>query len=75
VAGQPRAIPRETSRGDVRRLNPAGTGFDVYLDVRIEADEPPPPSPPTAGELEMQREMDDLTDAHTCSGTTARRQV
>jgi hypothetical protein len=38
------------------RLIPAGTGFDVYRDVRIEADEPPPP-PPTAEELELQREI------------------
>jgi len=45
------------------RLIPAGTGFDVYRKVRIEPDEPPPPPPPTAEELEMQREMDDLTDA------------
>jgi DNA-directed RNA polymerase subunit beta' len=45
------------------RLIPAGTGFDVYRDVRIEPDEPPPPPPPSPEELELQREMDDLTDA------------
>jgi DNA-directed RNA polymerase subunit beta' len=45
------------------RLIPAGTGFDVYRQVRIEPDEPPPPPPPSPEELELQREMDDLTDA------------
>jgi DNA-directed RNA polymerase subunit beta' len=45
------------------RLIPAGTGFDVYRDVRIQPDEPPPPPPPSPEELELQREMDDLTDA------------
>jgi DNA-directed RNA polymerase subunit beta' len=45
------------------RLIPAGTGFDVYRAVRIQPDEPPPPPPPSPEELELQREMDDLTDA------------
>ncbi len=45
------------------RLIPAGTGFDVYRHVRIAPDEPPPPPPPSPEELELQREMDDLTDA------------
>jgi len=45
------------------RLIPAGTGFDVYRAVRIAPDEPPPPPPPSPEELELQREMDDLTDA------------
>lgn len=31
--------------------------------VRIAPDEPPPPAPPSPEELELQREMDDLTDA------------
>ena len=45
------------------RLIPAGTGFDVYRRVRVAPDEPPPPPPPSPEELELQREMDDLTDA------------
>ncbi len=45
------------------RLIPAGTGFEVYRAVRIAPDEPPPPPPPSPEELELQREMDDLTDA------------
>jgi hypothetical protein len=45
------------------RLIPAGTGFEVYRKVRIAPDEPPPPPPPSPEELELQREMDDLTDA------------
>ena len=45
------------------RLIPAGTGFDVYRHVRIAPDEPPLPPPPSPEELELQREMDDLTDA------------
>ncbi len=45
------------------RLIPAGTGFAVYRNVRIPGDEPPPPPPPSPEELELQREMDDLTDA------------
>ena len=57
------------------RLIPAGTGFDVYRAVRIALDslsaiaaaqrrrKPPPPPPPSPEELELQREMDDLTDA------------
>jgi DNA-directed RNA polymerase subunit beta' len=44
------------------RLIPAGTGFDTYRDVMIPGDEPPPPPPPSPEELEMQREMDDLSD-------------
>jgi DNA-directed RNA polymerase subunit beta' len=44
-------------------LIPAGTGFEVYRKVRIAPDEPPPPPPPSPEELELQREMDDLTDA------------
>ena len=43
------------------RLIPAGTG--LYRAVRIAPDEPPPPPPPSPEELELQREMDDLTDA------------
>jgi hypothetical protein len=38
------------------RLIPAGTGFDFYRNVRISADEPPPPSSPE--ELELEREME-----------------
>ena len=45
------------------RLIPAGTGFEVYQKVRVAPDEPPPPPPPSPEELELQREMDDLTDA------------
>ena len=37
------------------RLIPAGTGFDFYRRVRIEPDEPPPPS---LEELELEREME-----------------
>ena len=44
------------------RLIPAGTGFEVYRKVRIAPDEPPPP-PPSPEELELQREINDLTDA------------
>ena len=42
------------------RLIPAGTGFDYYRQVRIEADEPPPP--PVAEDLEMEHEMDYFVD-------------
>ena len=44
------------------RLIPAGTGFDYYRDVRIEPDEAPPLPPPTAEELELEREMDYLVE-------------
>ena len=40
------------------RLVPAGTGFDFYRRVRIEADEPPPPAPLSPEELELEREME-----------------
>ena len=39
------------------RLIPAGTGFDYYRQVRIEADEPPPP--PIPDDPEMDGEMED----------------
>ena len=39
------------------RLIPAGTGFDYYRQVRIEADEPPPPQIPD--DPEMDGEMED----------------
>ena len=39
------------------RLIPAGTGFDYYRQVRIEADEPPPP--PIPDDLELDGEIDD----------------
>ena len=42
------------------RLIPAGTGFDYYRQVRIEADEPPPP--PIPDDLEMDGEMDYFVD-------------
>jgi len=44
------------------RLIPAGTGFDFYRRVRIEADEPPPPPPQSAEELELEREMEYFVD-------------
>ena len=39
------------------RLIPAGTGFDYYRQVRIEADEPPPR--PIPDDLELDGEIDD----------------
>ena len=41
----------------------ASPNVDVYRRVRIASDEPPPPPPPSPEELELQREMDDLTNA------------
>jgi DNA-directed RNA polymerase subunit beta' len=40
------------------RLIPAGTGFDLYKYVSIEADAPPPPPPLSLEELELEREME-----------------
>ena len=41
------------------RLIPAGTGFKYYRQVRIPADEPPPPPvQPTDDELELERDME-----------------
>ena len=48
------------------RLIPAGTGFDYYRRVRIEADEPPPQS---AEELELEREMEYFVDTDDRLGT------
>ncbi|MYN65771.1 MAG: DNA-directed RNA polymerase subunit beta' [Acidobacteria bacterium] len=42
------------------RLIPAGTGFDYYRQVRIEADEPPPP--PLSDDLDAEHEMDYFVD-------------
>src|SRR5262249_13436428 len=42
------------------RLIPAGTGFEYYRNVRIPADEPPPPPAPiqpTDDELELERDL------------------
>ena len=44
------------------RLIPAGTGFDLYKNVTIEADEPPPPPPLSLDELELEREMEYFAD-------------
>ena len=44
------------------RLIPAGTGFDFYKKVKIEADEPPPVPPLSFEELELEREMDYFAD-------------
>jgi DNA-directed RNA polymerase subunit beta' len=44
------------------RLIPAGTGFDYYKKVKIEADEPPPPPPLSFDELELERELDYFSD-------------
>ena len=38
------------------RLIPAGTGFDYYRKVQIEADEPPPAPPPSLDELDLERQ-------------------
>ena len=43
------------------RLIPAGTGFDYYRQVRIEADEPPPPPVPDG--LDIDSELDYFSDA------------
>ena len=51
------------------RLIPAGTGFDFYRRVRIEADEPPPPPPLSDEELELEHEMDYFVDADGRVGT------
>ena len=40
------------------RLIPAGTGFEWYRNVRIPADEPPPPRQPTEDELDLDREIE-----------------
>jgi DNA-directed RNA polymerase subunit beta' len=50
------------------RLIPAGTGFDYYRGVRITPDEPPPLPPPTAEELELEREMDYLVEPESALG-------
>ena len=42
------------------RLIPAGTGFDYYRQVRIEADEPPPP--PLPDDADLEHEMDYYVD-------------
>jgi hypothetical protein len=45
------------------RLIPAGTGFDLYRQVRIPADEPPPPPPaPETEDLDLDRDVYDLGD-------------
>ena len=43
------------------RLIPAGTGFDYYRRVRIEADEPPPP--PVPEDPELDHDMDYFVDS------------
>ncbi len=43
------------------RLIPAGTGFDYYRQVRIEADEPPPP--PLTDDLDLEHDMDYFVDS------------
>ena len=47
------------------RLIPAGTGFEYYRNVRIPADEPPPPPvppQPTDEDMEFDREMEYLVE-------------
>jgi DNA-directed RNA polymerase subunit beta' len=44
------------------RLIPAGTGFDWYRNVRIPADEPPPPPPPAEEDLDLERDLDYLSE-------------
>src|SRR5690606_4340733 len=44
------------------RLIPAGTGFEAYKHIRIPAD-PPPPAPPSAtDDVDLDRELDYLSD-------------
>jgi DNA-directed RNA polymerase subunit beta' len=45
------------------RLIPAGTGFDWYRSVRIPVDEPPPPPPPAEEDLDLERDLDYLSEA------------
>jgi len=40
------------------RLIPAGTGFEYYKGVSIDADEPPPPTHQSGDEMDLEREMD-----------------
>ncbi len=47
------------------RLIPAGTGYDFYRGVQIEADEPPPAPPPSLDELDLEREMEYLVEPET----------
>ena len=47
------------------RLIPAGTGYDFYRGVQIEADEPPPAPPPSVEELDLEREMEYLVEPET----------
>jgi DNA-directed RNA polymerase subunit beta' len=47
------------------RLIPAGTGYDFYRGVQIEADEPPPAPPPSLEELDLEREMEYLVEPET----------
>ena len=47
------------------RLIPAGTGYDFYRGVEIEADEPPPAPPPSVEELDLEREMEYLVEPET----------
>ena len=53
------------------RLIPAGTGFEYYPQVRIPADEPPPPSAPSQpsdDELELERDMEYFVEPEEALG-------
>ena len=53
------------------RLIPAGTGFDYYRQVRIEADEPPPPPLPDDADLEHEMDYYVDPDERGVAGSTA----
>src|ERR1700730_12198543 len=53
------------------RLIPAGTGFEYYRNVRITADEPPPPPAlpqPTDEELDLERDMEYFVEPEEALG-------
>ena len=50
------------------RLIPAGTGFEYYRNVRIPADEPPPPPQLSDDELELERDMDYFVEPEEALG-------
>ena len=53
------------------RLIPAGTGFEYYRNVRIPADEPPPPPAlpqPTDEELDLERDMEYFVEPEEALG-------
>jgi DNA-directed RNA polymerase subunit beta' len=58
------------------RLIPAGTGFDLYRQVRIPADEPPPPPPaPESEDLDLERDVYDLGEIEDMDRVAGRDEI